>query len=213
MDSWLISYGKGFVLMAGLILGIGAQNTFVLRQGAKRESVFIVASICLLCDASLVLIGAEGLGAVIAASRLFSLLMAGAGVAFLVWYGIRSLHAAKTAKGLNSGSKTSRKGLVLTAFAVSLLNPWVYIDTVGLVGGLAGRYEGNERIACALGAITVSAIWFYAIGYGAGWLAPVLKKPKVWRIIDLIIGFTMLMLAVGLARDGIALFQKNGGSG
>jgi L-lysine exporter family protein LysE/ArgO len=193
--------------MAGLIVGIGAQNAFVLRQGVKREGVFIVVGICFLCDAALVMIGAEGLGAAIAASRWFSLSMAGAGVAFLTWYGIRSLRAAKNAKGLDLGSKASRKGIALTALAVSLLNPWVYIDTVGLVGGLAGRYEGTDRLICGLGAVTVSAIWFFAVGYGAGWVAPVLTKPKIWRIIDLVIGLMMLALAAGLARDGWLLLE------
>lgn len=205
-----VAYGKGLATMSGLILAIGAQNAFVLRQGLKRQAVFIVASICFLCDAALVGLGAIGLGALFAESRMLNLGVAFGGAGFLAFYGLRSLHAAKTAKGidLSAADRVSRTSVVLTAFAVSLLNPHVYIDTVMLVGGLAARYEGAARVACALGAITVSAVWFYALAYGARWLAPVLTRPKIWRIIDLIIGVMMLSLAMGLARDGAMMLSN-----
>jgi len=209
MDLMWVAYAKGFALMAGLIVAIGAQNAFVLRQGLMHRATFIVATICFLCDAALVTLGAFGLGALFAESRMLSLGVAFGGAAFLAFYGLRSVHAAKTAKGLDlaSADKVSRASAILTSFAVSLLNPHVYIDTVMLVGGLAARYEGAARYACALGAISVSAIWFYGLGYGARWLAPVLAKPKIWRIMDLIIGLMMLALAAGLARDGVVLMQ------
>jgi L-lysine exporter family protein LysE/ArgO len=205
MDLWLVPYGKGLATMAALIIAIGAQNAFVLRQGLKRQAVFITATICFACDALLVGSGAAGLGALFATSQVLRLGMTFGGAAFLTWYGLRSLHAAKTAKGLDlkSADKISRASAVLTAFAVSLLNPHVYVDTLMLVGGLAGRYEGAERIAFALGAISVSFVWFYGLAYGARWLAPVLTKPHIWRIMDLIIGLMMLVLAAGLAWDGI----------
>jgi len=209
MDIWLV-YTKGLATMAGLIFAIGAQNAFVLRQGLKRRGVFLTASICFLCDTTLVILGAAGLGALFSNNPLLSLLMAFGGAAFLTYYGFRALHAAKKAKGLDLriSDKVSHTSIALTALAVSLLNPPAYIDTLVLVGGLAGRYEGVKRIACASGAITVSFVWFYSIAYGARWLAPALTKPRVWRIIDLVIGVMMLALAVGLVADGIRFLQN-----
>ncbi|MDP9127702.1 MAG: LysE/ArgO family amino acid transporter [Pseudomonadota bacterium] len=204
--SVLAAYGKGLAVMAALIIAIGVQNAFVLRQGLKRQSAFIAAGICFLCDGLLVGLGAVGLGALFAESRLLSASVSIGGAAFLLFYGLRSLHAAKTTKGLDltAADKVSRTSVIMTALAVSLLNPHVYIDTVMLVGGLAAHYEGIERVACALGAMTISALWFYGLAHGARWLAPVLTKPKIWRSIDLVIGFMMLGLAAGLVRDGIS---------
>jgi L-lysine exporter family protein LysE/ArgO len=207
---WLAPYSKGFVTMAALIVAIGVQNAFVLRQGVKRRSVFIAATICLLCDVALISLGTAGLGALLTASPLLSLLIAWAGAAFLLFYGLRSLHAAKQAKGLDlkSAEHVSRANIILTALAVSLLNPHALIDTIVLVGGLAARYQGIARIACAVGAVTASGVWFYGLAYGARWLAPILTKPKIWRVIDLVIGVMMLSLASGLAKDGLQLFNQ-----
>jgi len=203
----LIAYARGLATMAALIVAIGAQNAFLLRQGLKHQSVFIVATICFFGDVFFVVLGTAGVGALVAGSAVLSAIMAFGGAAFLAVYGVRSLLAAKRAKGLDpdSGAKASRATAVLTAFAVTFLNPHVLIDTVVIVGGMATRYEGASRILYAAGVLTVSAIWFYGLGYGARVLAPVLTKPKVWQIIDLVIGILMLSLAVGLARDGVAL--------
>lgn len=196
--------------MAALIVAIGVQNAFVLRQGLKRQSVFIAATICFGCDVLLVGLGTAGLGALFAASRNLSLLVAFGGATFLFFYGMRSLHAAKKAEGLDlkAAEKASRTGIILTAFAVSLLNPHAILDTVVLVGGMAARYQGSAQLACAFGAVTASGVWFYSLAYGARWLAPVLTRPKIWRIIDLIIGLMMLTLAISLARDGMQLLRN-----
>lgn len=205
----LIVFAKGFATMASLIIAIGVQNAFVLRQGLKRDATFIAATICFFCDVLLVTLGTAGLGALFAASRTLSLLIAFGGAGFLAFYGVRALHAAKTAAGLDlkSAEKASRTGVIVTAFAVSLLNPHAILDTVVLVGGLAARQEGVARAICAFGAVTASGLWFYGIGYGARWLAPVLTKPKIWRVIDLVIGLMMLALAFGLAWDGFRLLR------
>ncbi|MGE3623660.1 MAG: LysE/ArgO family amino acid transporter, partial [Bdellovibrionales bacterium] len=207
--SGLSAFAKGFVTMAALIMAIGVQNAFVLRQGLKREAVFTAATICFFGDMLMVVLGTAGLGALFAASPVLSLVIAFGGAAFLLYYGIRSLIAAKHAKGLDLGSaaKVSRASVALTAAAVSFLNPHAILDTVVLIGGLAGRYAEPARSLCALGAITASALWFYGIAYGARGLAPVLTKPKIWRLIDLIIGIMMLSLAFGLARDGLKQFH------
>lgn len=205
---WFVPFGKGFAVMLALIVAIGIQNAFVLRQGVKREAVFLASTICFLCDVALVTIGTAGLGALIAKSIILRMIIALGGATFLCFYGMRALFAAKHAKGLDlsMAGKVRRRAIVGTALAVSLLNPHSILDTVVIVGGLAAQDEGLERALCALGAISASALWFYSIGYGAHWLAPVLSQPKIWRFIDLIIGFMMLSLAFGLIRDGWVLF-------
>ncbi len=208
--TWATPAIKGFITMASLIVAIGVQNAFVLRQGVKHQSTFIAASICFGCDVLMVGLGTAGLGSLFASSHRLSLLVAFGGAAFLAFYGLRSLLAAKKAKGLDLkiADKASRAGTILTAFAVSLLNPHAILDTVVLVGGLAARYQGTARIACALGAVTASGAWFYSLAYGAKRLAPVLTKPKVWRVIDLVIGVMMLGLAISLAHDGVQLLRS-----
>jgi len=207
---WLVPFGKGLATMAALIVAIGVQNAFVLRQDVKREAVFMTASICLFFDALFVFLGTAGLGALIAASSRLNMLIAFGGAAFLLVYGIRSLWTAKKAQGLNlaGANKISRANIAATAVAVSALNPHVILDTIVIVGGTATRYEGASRIACAFGAVAMSAAWFYGLGYGAKELTPILTKPKIWRLIDLIIGLIMLSLAFGLARDGYLLSRQ-----
>jgi L-lysine exporter family protein LysE/ArgO len=207
---WLAPYTKGMATMATLIVAIGIQNVFVLRQGVKREAVFMTVTICFLCDVLLVTLGTAGLGALIAASPILSAIVAFGGAAFLLFYGVRALRAAKKAAGLDLGAAQgiSRTTVAMTAFAVSLLNPHAILDTVVIVGGVATRYDGVLRAACALGAVTMSGIWFYGLGYGARWLAPVLGRRKIWRIIDLVIGVMMLSLAFSLARDGWVLLKE-----
>jgi L-lysine exporter family protein LysE/ArgO len=211
LDLWVIAI-KGFVTMASLVVAIGIQNAFVLKQGIKRRAVFMSATICFLCDVLLVTLGTAGLGALLASNRLLQLTVALLGAAFLGFYGLRSLHAAKTAKGLDlkEGKQSSRTSVALTALSVSLLNPHALIDTIVLVGGLAARYQGAMQIACAFGAITASGLWFYSLAYGARWLAPILARPKIWRIIDLVVGLMMLSLAFGFADDGWKLLKNIG---
>ena len=208
---WCVPFGKGFVTMAALIVAIGVQNAFVLRQGIQNQATFIAATVCFLCDVLLVSVGAAGLGALFSASHHLSLIVAFGGAAFLTFYGIRALRAAKAAQGLDmkAADSVSRTGTVMTALAVSLLNPHALLDTVVLAGGFAARYEGALRYVCALGSMTASGVWFYGLAYGARRLAPVLSRPKVWRVIDLLIGVMMLTLAASLAKDGMHLLGVN----
>jgi len=207
---WLAAFGKGFATMAALIVAIGIQNAFVLRQGVRRQAVFVTASICFVCDVVLVSIGTAGLGVMFAESMVLSILIAFGGAAFLTVYGVRALQAARHAKGLDvaHAAKATRKTAAAAALAVSLLNPHAILDTVVLVGGLAARYPEPERAACAIGGMTASGVWFYMLAYGARFLAPVLTKPKIWRFIDAAIGITMICLAFGLAHDGWDLVAK-----
>jgi L-lysine exporter family protein LysE/ArgO len=205
----LVAFGKGLAMMASLIVAIGVQNALVLRQGLKRESAFLVATICLCCDVLLITLGTAGLGALIEHSQTLSLLVSWGGALFLLVYALRSFRAAYRATGLDLAlaNYKSRTGVIVTALAVSLLNPHAVLDTVVLVGGLAARYEGAARVFCALGGMTASAVWFYGLAYGARKLAPWLSRSKVWRMIDLSIGLMMLALSISLAMDGWVLLS------
>jgi L-lysine exporter family protein LysE/ArgO len=198
---------EGFLLGAGLIIAIGAQNAFVLRQGLKREHVFAVATVCWLSDALLIALGVAGVGGLVKASPGVLTLVTIAGVAFLAAYGaIAFLRALRP--GRLEASASRRQGLgatLLTALALTFLNPHVYLDTVVLIGGLSARHEGAAAVAFATGAALASAVWFYGLGFGARLLAPLLARPAAWRILDLGIAIVMWGIAIGLAVEAFAL--------
>ncbi|MEI3651296.1 MAG: LysE/ArgO family amino acid transporter [Dolichospermum lemmermannii FEM_B0920] len=194
-----IVFLNGFTLFAGLIIAIGAQNAYVLRQGLKREHVFATASICFLCDTTLIIIGTIGFGTLSSKIPEITKISLWAGVVFLLFYGLYSFKSAFAPAGIDINidiQPTSLWSNVLTTLALSLLNPHVYLDTVVLVGGLAAQYTVNERIFFALGASLASFIWFFALAYGAVWLTPFFQRPSAWRILDVIIGCIMWFIAV-----------------
>ncbi|NKF20803.1 LysE/ArgO family amino acid transporter [Solimonas marina] len=200
----LSAYLQGLALSAGLIIAIGAQNAFVLRQGLRREHVFVVATICFVSDALLIALGCGGFGALVQAHPPLVTAVRWIGAAFLIVYGLRSVRAALQTQVLQPGSEPplARGRAVAAALALTWLNPHVYLDTVLLVGGLAGRYETAPRSAFAIGAATVSGLWFYGLAYGAAWLAPLFRKPVTWRLLDLVIAATMWAIAAGLLLRG-----------
>ena len=190
----------GLMLGGSLIIAIGAQNAFILRQGLLRQHVFILCLICALSDALLIGLGVAGLGAIISGSALLIGVVTLGGAAFLAVYAFMALrraispsalHAARTAPG-------SLKAAVLMCLAFTFLNPHVYLDTVLLVGGLSGRYEGTARLAFALGAMSASFIWFFGLGYGARVLEPLFARPSAWRVLDGLIAAVMAALSVSL---------------
>lgn len=193
---------SGFSLGASLIIAIGSQNAFVLRQGLKREYVFAVSTVCFLCDAVLIGLGAGGFGTLVAASPLLMGLTLWGGAAFLFLYGIRSFRSALSPGTLEAADgESTLDGLtrvILTTLALSLLNPHVYLDTVLLLGSLAGQFSGDSRLLFALGAMAASLVWFYGIGYGARVLAPLFRRPAAWRALDLLVGCTMWGIAANL---------------
>jgi len=200
---------NGLRLGAGLIVVIGAQNAFVLRQGLRRRHVFLVATVCVLIDMSLIAAGAGGFGTLVAAVPALTDIAALGGALFLVAYGLRALRAAirPGALELGAGTAAGPREAVLTALALSLLNPHVYLDTVVLLGGLAGQYaEAAERLWFAIGAMTASALWFYALGYGAAGLAPLFARPIAWRLLDLGVAAVMFAIAAALLRPYLAAF-------
>ncbi|MFN6536202.1 MAG: LysE/ArgO family amino acid transporter [Nostoc sp. EkiNYC01] len=188
-----------FTLFAGLIVVIGAQNAYVLRQGLKREHVFATASICFLCDATLIIIGTLGFGTLSSNIPELTNIALWAGVVFLLFYGLYSFKSAFAPAAIDINKldiqPTSLWSNVLTTLALSLLNPHVYLDTVVLVGGLAAQYTVSQRIFFALGAILASFIWFFGLAYGAVWLTPFFQRPSAWRILDIIIGCIMWFIA------------------
>lgn len=197
---------QGFVLGASLIIAIGAQNAFILRQGLLRDHVFILCLICALSDAALIAVGVAGMGAVIAASPVLLTAVTLGGAAFLAIYAVMALRRALSPSAMraaNSGG-SSLKAAIATCLAFTFLNPHVYLDTVLLVGGLSARFEGDLRVAFALGAMTASFVWFFSLGYGARLLEPVFRRPRAWQVLDILIAIVMAALSASLIHRFIA---------
>jgi len=195
---------QGFGLGAGLIIAIGAQNAFVLRQGIRRTHVFPVTTFCFLADALLIAAGVAGMGTLVASNPTFTLVAAVGGAAFLFVYGLRSFRQAWRPGTLNaSEAANGGRGLrsaLLTVAALTFLNPHVYLDTVVVLGSIAGQYAADERLVFGIGAAVASAVWFYGLGYGASVLAPVFARPVAWRVLDGIIGCVMWGIAIALVQ-------------
>ena len=192
---------RGFGLGASLIIAIGAQNAFVLRQGLRREQAVLVAALCAGCDALLIALGTAGVGSVIASIPTLARLASLGGAAFLLYYGAAAFRRALKPAVLETASApATRGGVVLATLSVSLLNPHVYLDTVVLVGGLAGQCAAFPRLLFALGAITASCVWFFGLALGAARLAPLFQRPAAWRILDCAVGLVLWTIAVSLVR-------------
>lgn len=195
--------GLGFGL--SLIVAIGAQNAFVLRQGLRREHVLAVVIVCAVSDAVLILLGIAGAGAVIASAPVVLTIVRFAGAAFLFVYGILAARrafrpAALTADG--PAVRTSLAATLATVLALTWLNPHVYLDTVVLLGSIANTH-GDDRWWFGLGAALGSVIWFTALGFGARLLQPVFAKPAAWRVLDAIIAVVMVALAASLVLGAV----------
>ncbi|WP_101067392.1 LysE/ArgO family amino acid transporter [Roseovarius salinarum] len=188
----------GFALGFSLILAIGAQNAFVLRQGLRREHVLAVVLTCALSDAVLVSAGVAGFGALARAVPGLEVVMRFGGAAFLVWYGLRNLWAAwRGGEVMEAGTGTgSLRRALLTCLALTWLNPHVYLDTVVLLGSVSAQYA--DRLAFGAGAVAASFVFFFALGYGARGLAPLFRRPQSWRVLDLVVGLTMWAIAAKL---------------
>lgn len=190
----------GLALGLSLIVAIGAQNAFVLRQGLRREHVLAVVIICALSDAVLIALGTWGIGALIEEAEWLLVSVRIAGAAFLAWYGIRSaIHAVRpnTLSTDPVGAPVSIRTAVLTALALTWLNPHVYLDTVILLGSISATYGGGQWWF-GLGAALGSVAWFTALGFGSRMLRPVFAKPRAWRILDGSIAVVMIGIAASL---------------
>ncbi len=195
----LLPFLRGLGLGASLIIAIGAQNAFVLRQGLRREQAVLVAAICTACDAVLISLGALGVGGVIAHLPLLARLTSIGGALFLLYYGFRAFRSARHPGILEtSASARLRSSVIASTLSVSLLNPHVYLDTVVLVGGLAGQYAAVPRLFFTLGAISASCLWFFSLALGAAHLAPLFNRPRAWQVLDCLVGTVMWIIALSL---------------
>ena len=197
----LLAALAGFGTGLSLIVAIGAQNAFVLRQGLRREHVLPIVLVCALSDAVLIVAGVAGIGAIVAAAPLVLEIIRYAGAAFLLGYGLLAARRAVRPKVLTAdtaGSRTSLAAAVATCVALTWLNPHVYLDTVLLLGSVANGYGDLERWAFAAGAAIGSVVWFTGLGFGARLLAPVFRRPAAWRVLDAAIAVVMIALAVSL---------------
>lgn len=195
----LISFVPGFFLSLTLILAIGAQNAFVLRQGLRREHVFWVCLTCGVSDALLIAGGVAGIGALTQAVPLFEPIMRYGGAAFLLWYGWRNAVSAWRGGAVLDTSGVASPSLqktLLTLLALTWLNPHVYLDTVVLIGSISSNYP--DRLAFGAGATLASIVFFFTLGYGARLLIPLFAKPVSWQILDGLIALTMWAIAAKL---------------
>ena len=198
---------QGLGLGLGLIVAIGAQNAFVLRQGLRREYVGSVVAFCALADAVLISAGVLGMAQALGQSPLLARLLALGGAAFLALYGWRALARARRAHSLQAaegaGSRPGRAAVLAQAAAFTLLNPHVYLDTVLLVGSIGAQQAAPLRQWFVLGASCASLGWFTLLGFGARWLAPLFARPRAWQVLDALIGLTMFVLAAMLLRHAL----------
>ncbi|MEM6619152.1 MAG: LysE/ArgO family amino acid transporter [Pseudomonadota bacterium] len=190
----------GFLTALSLILAIGAQNAFVLRQGLTGSHVFAVCFFCAMSDAVLIAAGVAGFGYVVSIWPAFPDVMALAGATFLVIYGVTRLLAAWRG---GYGMELAGRGLALgpamaTVAALTWLNPHVYLDTLGLIGAVSTQYAGTARLAFGAGAVCASFTFFFSLGYGARFLAPVMTTARTWQVLDVAIGALMFAIAAGL---------------
>ena len=192
----------GLLTGLSLIVAIGAQNAFVLRQGLLRQYVGPVVAVCAVSDLVLITAGVAGIGAIVQHAPAALTVVRWLGVAFLTAYGVRSLWRARHAGALaaSTDSEPRLRDAVLQITALTGLNPHVYLDTVRLVGSIAAHPGPTGKWWFAAGAALGSIGWFTALGYGARLAAPLLGRPRSWQVLDVLIGITMLAIAVGLAR-------------
>ncbi len=193
-------YLTGLTMGLSLIVAIGAQNAFVLRQGLRNEHVFAVCLACALSDAALIVLGVTSFRQIAALLPWLDPVMRYAGAAFLIWYGARSLYSALRSSAVlaaGEAKSASFRQTLAMCLALTWLNPHVYLDTVVLLGTISTRFPGNEA-SFAAGAMTGSFLFFFSLGFGARWLRPIFAKPASWRILETLIAFTMWMIVTKL---------------
>lgn len=190
----------GFISGAGLIIAIGAQNAFVLRQGLLKRYVGMVVLVTSLGDLLLIACGVTGMGAVAQERGVMMHVLRFGGAAFLCIYGMkaawRALNSQASLGYEGEGTRAGALNVLLTCAAFTFLNPHVYLDTMLLLGSLSTHYAGLERWAFGAGACTASVVWFSALGHGARLLQPAFKTPQAWRVLDAVVAVFMLTLSI-----------------
>jgi L-lysine exporter family protein LysE/ArgO len=188
----------GLLTGLSLIVAIGAQNAYVLRQGLTRQHIGAVVVICAVSDVVLIGAGVAGVGALVSSHPTVLTILRWAGAAYLIWFGTRSLLSAGHPHALTAKTMPGKASVVLTTLALTWLNPHVYLDTVLMLGNIANSRGPTGRWWFALGACLASIGWFSTLGFGAKGAARWIGKPSVWRVLDVLIGVTMFVIAAVL---------------
>lgn len=199
----MTSFIAGFSLGLSLILAIGAQNAFVLKQGLKRHHVLLVCSICAISDAILIALGVAGFSEIVKRVPSIELIARYGGAAFLFVYALKSFIASFSKTHALMPSSSVPKSAIKTALmclAFTWLNPHVYLDTVFLLGAISTKFEAT-LFQFATGAMSASFVFFFSLGYGAQLLRPFFEKPQSWKLLDFLIGLIMLSIATSLLMD------------
>ena len=201
---------KGLLVSGGLIIAIGAQNSYVLRQGLLKQNVFWVCLACFLCDFVLMTLGVLGVGALLASQTLLSALLAWGGGLFLLRYGFNGFISAWRGGEALEGASTlptppSATKAVTATLALTLLNPHVYIDTIMVIGGVSSALTAQQKPVFLLGSLAASFLWFAGLGYGARLLQPLFKSTKAWIVLDILTGVLMWLIAWGLLHHAVLL--------
>jgi len=195
----------GLLTGLSLIVAIGAQNAFVLRQGLRRARVGAIVTVCILSDVALTIAGVAGIGAIVQHADWALQAVRWFGVAFLIWYGLSSAWRARRPDALaaspdgTGGAPLSLASTLRRILALTWLNPHVYIDTMVLLGSIANSRGPVDRWWFTVGALLASTLWFVGLGFGARFAAPLLTTPRAWQVLDLLIAATMLAVAAKLA--------------
>jgi L-lysine exporter family protein LysE/ArgO len=193
----LLAFISGFLISISLILALGPQNVFVMRQGLLRSHVFAACLVCSISDALLIGAGVLGVGLFLSEMEELTIWMSIGASIFLIVYGCLRIKSALNPKGLEVGDNESQDlwPTILAGLAFTYLNPHVYVDTLFLIGGASSSYAGDEKLMFGIGAATASFVFFFSLGYGAKRLSPILNNPESWKIIDLFIAGVMFTVA------------------
>ena len=196
----MFAFIPGLLAGLSLIIAIGAQNAFVIRQGLTKKYVFLTVAICSVSDAMLIALGASGLGALIKSNTAVLEIVRWFGVSYLIWFGIKSVRSALKVQVLTAAGEASgsRKSVITTILALTFLNPHVYLDTVILLGSISNQF-GEDKWYFTAGAALGSVLWFTTIGYGAKSASRFMSKPIFWKILDSLIAVIMFSIAAFLA--------------
>jgi L-lysine exporter family protein LysE/ArgO len=196
----MTTFFAGFFLSLSLILAIGSQNAFILKQGIKKQHIVLICTICAISDAILISLGIAGFGAIVNKYPAIEMYARYGGALFLFVYSVLSFKSAFSQSHIlkaESGVENSTLKTVAICLAFTWLNPHVYLDTMVLLGSISTQYEGKQ-IEFGLGAVLASFTFFFSLGFGARLLAPIFQKPKSWQVLEFIVGLTMLIIALTL---------------